>query len=71
MMPPDPQQLEELLSGMLDGVLSEDEQRQLESAMQSDPSIAVRLEELAELRRSLLRGRSVGCLLYPSDAADE
>ncbi len=62
MMPPDPHQLEELLSGMLDGVLSEDEQRQLESAMQSDPSIAVRLEELAELRRSLLRGRSVGRL---------
>jgi hypothetical protein len=62
MMPPDPQQLEELLSGMLDGVLSEDEQRQLESAMQNDPSIALRLEELAELRRSLLRGRSVGRL---------
>ena len=61
-MPPDPQQLEELLSGMLDGVLSEDEQRQLESAMQNDPSIALRLEELAELRRSLLRGRSVGRL---------
>ena len=62
MMPPDPQQLDELLSGMLDGVLTEDELRQLESAMQNDPSIAAQLEELADLRRSLLRGRSVGRL---------
>jgi len=62
MMPPDPQQIEEWLSGMLDGALSEEEQQQLDIAMQNDPSIAERLEELASLRRSLLRGRSVGRL---------
>ena len=62
MMPPDPRQIEEWLSGMLDGVLSEEEQQQLDIAMQNDPSIAERLEELASLRRSLLRGRSVGRL---------
>jgi len=62
MMPPDPQQIEEWLSGMLDGALTEQEQRQLELAMQNDPSIAELLEQMAELRRSLLRGRSVGRL---------
>jgi hypothetical protein len=62
MMPPDPHQIEEWLSGMLDGALTEQEQRQLELAMQNDPSIAELLEQMAELRRSLLRGRSVGRL---------
>lgn len=62
MMPPEPEKLEELLSGMLDGVLSEDEQRQLDAAMKNDPSIAERLEALTNMRRSLLRGRSVGRL---------
>ena len=62
MMPPDPRQIEEWLSGMLDGALSEEEQQQLDTAMQNDPSIAERLEELAILRRSLLSGRSVGRL---------
>ena len=62
MMPPDPQQIEEWLSGMLDGALTEQEQRQLDLAMQNDPSIAESLEQMAELRRSLLRGRSVGRL---------
>jgi hypothetical protein len=62
MMPPDPHQIEEWLSGMLDGALTEQEQRQLDLAMQNDPSIAESLEQMAELRRSLLRGRSVGRL---------
>lgn len=62
MMPPEPEKLEELLSGMLDGVLSEDEQRQLDAAIKSDPAIAERLEALTNMRRSLLRGRSVGGL---------
>lgn len=62
MMPPDPQQIEEWLSGLLDGVLSEQEQSDLDAAMQNDPSIAERLEEMTKLRSSLLRGRSVGRL---------
>jgi len=62
MMPPDPRQIEEWLSGLLDGVLSEEEQRDLDLAMQNDPSIAERLEEMTRLRSSLLRGRSVGRL---------
>lgn len=47
---------------MLDGALTEQEQRQLDLAMQNDPSIAELLEQMAELRRSLLRGRNVGRL---------
>jgi anti-sigma factor RsiW len=62
MMPPDPRQIDEWLSGLLDGVLSDNEQRELESAMQHDPSIAQRLEELSVLRRALLQGRPVGRL---------
>lgn len=61
-MPPDPRQIEEWLSGLLDGALSEHEQRDLDLAMQNDPSIAQRLEEMTKLRSSLLRGRSVGRL---------
>lgn len=62
MMPPDPRQIEEWLSGLLDGELSEQEQRDLDSAMRNDPSIAERLEEMTNLRRALLQGRSVGRL---------
>jgi hypothetical protein len=62
MMPPDPRKIEEWLSGLLDGELSEQEQRELDTAMQNDPSIAQRLEELTSLRRALLQGRSVGRL---------
>ena len=62
MMPPDPRQIEEWLSGLLDGVLSEQEQRDLDLAMRNDPSIAQRLEELTNLRRALLQGRPVGRL---------
>lgn len=61
-MPPDPRQIEEWLSGLLDGELSEQEQRGLDSAMRNDPSIAERLEEMTNLRRALLQGRSVGRL---------
>jgi hypothetical protein len=62
MMPPDPRQIEEWLSGLLDGELSEQEHRDLDSAMRNDPSIAERLEEMTNLRRALLEGRSVGRL---------
>lgn len=62
MMPPDPRKIEEWLSGLLDGELSEQEQRELDTAMHNDPSIAQRLEELTVLRRALLQGRSVGRL---------
>lgn len=62
MMPPDPRQIEEWLSGLLDGELSEQEQRDLDAAMRNDPSIAERLEEMTNLRRALLQGRSVGRL---------
>ncbi|MCY2981767.1 MAG: hypothetical protein NTU79_24165 [Planctomycetota bacterium] len=50
--------IDELLSGMLDGVLSDDEVRQLEDAMSADPSVGLRLDELSRLRTGLLSGRS-------------
>ena len=50
--------IDELLSGMLDGVLSDDEVRQLEDAMSADPSVGKRLDELSRLRTGLLSGRS-------------
>lgn len=57
-----PEEIDELLNGMLDGVLIDDEQRRLESALELDPSLQTRLDEMAALRSSLLRGRSVGRL---------
>ncbi|MEQ1824466.1 MAG: hypothetical protein ABL921_00900 [Pirellula sp.] len=57
-----PPNIDELLSGMLDGVLSEGEIRQLEGAMKVDPTIQVRLDELALLRTALLHGRTKGRL---------
>lgn len=53
---------DELLSGMLDGMLSDQELRVLEQAMADDPSLEVKLEELAASRSALLRGRSRGRL---------
>jgi len=50
--------IDELLSGMLDGVLSDDEVRQLEGAIAADPSVGKRLDELSRLRTALLSGRS-------------
>ncbi len=52
----------ELLNGLLDGVLTDDEQRRVDLVMKNDPSLGAKLDELAALRRSLLRGRSVGRL---------
>jgi hypothetical protein len=57
-----PEQIDELLNGMLDGVLTDDEQRLFDAACEKDPSLQARLDELAAFRRSLLRGRSVGRL---------
>ncbi|MFY8202351.1 MAG: anti-sigma factor family protein [Pirellula staleyi] len=50
--------VDELLSGMLDGVLSDDEVRQLEVAMSADPSVGKKLDELSRLRTGLLSGRN-------------
>jgi hypothetical protein len=57
-----PDQLNELLNGLLDGVLTDEEQRSLDHAMKADPTLEARLTEMQALRRSLLRGRSVGRL---------
>jgi anti-sigma factor RsiW len=54
--------LQELLNGLLDGVLSDEEQRALDLAMRVDPSLETKLAEMQSMRRSLLRGRSVGRL---------
>jgi hypothetical protein len=57
-----PEQLYELLNGLLDGILTDEEQRSLDHAMKADPTLEARLTEMQALRRSLLRGRSVGRL---------
>lgn len=54
--------LQELLNGLLDGVLSDEEQRTLDLAMRADPSLETKLAEMQSMRRSMLRGRSVGRL---------
>jgi len=54
--------LNELLNGLLDGVLTDDEQRRVDLAMREDPSLEDKLNELSAMRSSLLRGRSVGRL---------
>jgi hypothetical protein len=53
---------EYLLNGLLDGVLTDEEQQLMDRALREDPSLEVRLSELQALRNSLLRGRSVGRL---------
>jgi hypothetical protein len=57
-----PSQIDELLSGMLDGVLSEEEVRELDIATLNDPSLEKRLELLRKQRTALLAGRSRGNL---------
>ncbi|MFN9434300.1 MAG: hypothetical protein ACK6DC_05090 [Planctomycetota bacterium] len=61
-MSTNPEQLNDLLNGLLDGILTDEEQRSLDLAMKADPSLEARLTEMQALRRSLLRGRSVGRL---------
>ncbi len=50
--------IDELLSGMLDGMLSEADLVDLNREMADDPSLKGRLDDLAVLRRSLFSGRS-------------
>ena len=54
--------IDELLSGMLDGMLSEADLVDLKREMADDPSLKGRLEDLAVLRRSLFSGRSTSSL---------
>lgn len=60
--------LDELLNGMLDGVLTEADLVDLKQAMAKNPSIQGRLNELSLLRRALLSGRSTQ-LLRPDFAS--
>ena len=57
-----PSNIDELLSGMLDGALSEREARELTRAMLADPTLQNRLDELSHSRTALLKGRSRGRL---------
>lgn len=57
-----PSTIDELLSGMLDGALSEREARELTRAMMADPTLQNRLDELSHSRTALLKGRSRGRL---------
>jgi len=57
-----PSTIDELLSAMLDGALSEVEARELTRAMTADPTLQIRLDELSHSRTALLKGRSRGRL---------
>jgi len=61
-MSPNPEEIDLLLNGLLDGALTDDEQARIELAMEQDPALGVRFEELTALRRSLLVGRRPGRL---------
>ena len=54
--------LDELLNGRLDGVLSEADSVELQREMVKNPSLQGRLDELAALREALFRGRSTNSL---------
>ncbi len=60
--------LDELLNGMLDGVLSEADLVDLKQEMAKNPSLNGRLNELTVLRRAVLSGRST-LLLRPDFAS--
>lgn len=57
-----PEEIDLLLNGLLDGALTDEEQSRIELAMEQDPALGVRFEELTSLRRSLLVGRRSGRL---------
>lgn len=57
-----PSTIDELLSGILDGALSEGEALELTRAMTADPTLQSRLDELSHSRTALLKGRSRGRL---------
>ncbi|MBM3963605.1 MAG: hypothetical protein FJ308_00845 [Planctomycetes bacterium] len=57
-----PEEIDLLLNGLLDGALTDEEQSRIELAMEQDPELGVRFEEMTSLRRSLLVGRRSGRL---------
>lgn len=61
-MEPQQPNLDELISGMLDGELTNAEARRLDAEMKANPSLQTKMDELASLRTSLLRGRPTGRL---------
>ncbi len=61
-MTPSHERLNELISGMLDGMLTDPERRELDQAMRNDPSLERSFDELQIARRSLLSGRSTARL---------
>ena len=61
-MEPQQPNLDELISGMLDGELTNAEARRLDAEMKANPSLQAKMDELASLRTSLLRGRPTGRL---------
>ncbi|MFN7448923.1 MAG: hypothetical protein ACK5RF_11595 [Pirellula sp.] len=61
-MEPQQPNLNELISGMLDGELTNAEARRLDAEMKANPALQRRMDELALLRRSLLSGRPTGRL---------
>jgi hypothetical protein len=54
--------IDDLLSGMLDGMLTFEESIFLEREMAKDPTLQAKFDELSFLRRSLLSGRTVATL---------
>ncbi len=56
------QDIDDLLSSMLDGMLTFEESKFLEREMANDPTLHARFDELSFLRRSLLSGRTVATL---------
>ena len=56
------QDIDDLLSGMLDGMLTFEESIFLEREMANDPTLQARFDELSFLRRALLSGRTVATL---------
>ncbi len=56
------QDIDDLLSGMLDGMLTFEESIFLEREMANDPTLQAKFDELSFLRRSLLSGRTVATL---------
>ncbi len=65
-MPRDGNQLDELLSGFIDGQLTASERQQVEEAIDRDPSIA---EHLEQLRRQSLDLRAVGTALIATTSS--
>ena len=67
-MKPTQEQLDQLVSGYIDGVLDDEESHQFQGLMKSDPSIADQLNKAVEIRESVKLAFQAAPTVRPPEA---